>query len=736
MPKNPRSIYHLFLKRLSHYWHHDPIVFVMIAAFILWGILFKDFILGQYTLIHDASNYFEHLTYYLENISHGTFPFWDPTREGGVPSEFFLRRIDEFNPFYWVYFILSHVFHWPPLVSYLSFMGFYFLLGSIGMYLAAKEIFNEEISALIAFLLFLFSSMGTLIVCSFTVLIFTPMIWFIFFCLSFIKDQKRWSFLGMVFCLMILVSTYIPFYFLTIFIVLLLCTIVFYFKKLPTTIRLFSDFFRKEKFFGLMCAFFLIMAIIPGWLFHREVRQGNLALVTRHYNAPGEYFLSVPVQRGQFGGIIPHLVVDELLFDAKNIRPSHIYIPTFVFVLVLLGFSIRLNKQLAVFFTAGFFIFIISIYDAPLYKFLYAHVFFFKYFRNYQFFFWIGVLPLFILLSAGHFHAFIKDVTRSSKKRRIFYLIPIVLTYAVIVWVLWQRHNAIISSYIALGLSFLFFMSLLFCRPQSFVLAAIFLFAFIAIEPIEVYHYLNLNTPLSNSSYRDLRYPRLRLPTPKQIEDQKLLLKDKENIKTFQTKNVQALYYATRWSVEFDSYFDRALIQDCIPSPLIVYDHVLWNQDTKKNFDQIGQSLCSNRNLVYLNSDDKIAHPIETSVSGKPLANIITTSSPELKVVFFNGNTLKLKSNFDDEKVLVYYDHFYPRWKAFVNGKEVALWRANVKYKAVFVPKGENNIEFRFATRFDYLFKFFVMGLFLVVLGAVIILWFGSIRNVPVYEKK
>lgn len=732
--RHSRTSVPVLVQRLKNYFLENPTIFVMVAAFIIWGLLFKDFLLGQYRPITDAANYYEHVTYFWEHLSRGVYPFWDPTWEGGVPAEFFMRRIGEFNPFYGIIFILHHMLGWPSLVSYYCFMGFYYFLGAIGMYLVAKEIFNDEMSALVNFLLFLFSSMGTLVICSFTVLIFTPMAWLMFFLLSFVRKQERWSFLGAVFCLMILFSTYIPFYFLTILGVLFICTVGFYFRKIKGTLDFFLSFFQRNRIFSIVCLFCLALSIVPSLLFHQEVSQGDLVLGTRHYNAPTDYFLSVPVQRGQFGGIIPHLVLDEILFDARNIRPSHVYVPCFIFVLLFLGFAVKFNKKLAIFFTTGFLIFIISIYDAPLYKFLYQHVFYFKYFRNYQFFFWIGVLPFLILLATGHFYAFMKE--RESRKKA-FYLIFIVVVHAAAFWILWQRHNTITTSYIALSLSLVFFLLSLNSKLKSFFLAAIFLLILIAVEPAEVYHYLKINTPITNSYYRNVAYrDQLRLPTQEDVKIFKAYAKERESVKSFQAQTPMVVYYSTRWTADFNSYFDWTLINDCMAAPLVVYDNAVWGEDQKNNFDQIGQTICSGKNLVYLSADGK-DHPRDiVSKNSKPLAEVVTEDAKELKVLFFSGNTLKLRSNFDSEKVLVYYDNYYPRWKAYVDGKNVPVWRANLKYKAVFVPKGEAIIEFRFAEPMEYVFKFFMIGLFGAVFIAILWLWFRSVPRRIAYDKK
>ena len=188
---------------------------LFIFSFILWLFLFREFLLGRRALINDALPYYEHFKFFIDNIRRGIIPLWESTRDGGVPAEFFLRRIGEFNPFY-SFILILNLAGISYQHSYLFFLAGYYFLGLLGFYLLTRLLFENRALAFLSFLLLMFSSLGTLLFCSFIILEFVPMVYFFYFLTAFLRAPQKPSFLGACFCLMILLSTYIPLYFLTI----------------------------------------------------------------------------------------------------------------------------------------------------------------------------------------------------------------------------------------------------------------------------------------------------------------------------------------------------------------------------------------------------------------------------------------------------------------------------------------------------------------------------------------
>jgi len=62
-----------------------------------------------------------------------------------------------------------------------------------------------------------------------------------------------------------------------------------------------------------------------------------------------------------------------------------------------------------------------------------------------------------------------------------------------------------------------------------------------------------------------------------------------------------------------------------------------------------------------------------------------------------SNNKLSLRVEAETESILVLSDTFYPGWKAFVNGKEEKILRANYNFRAVPLSKGVHQVEFVYA---------------------------------------
>jgi uncharacterized membrane protein YfhO len=56
-------------------------------------------------------------------------------------------------------------------------------------------------------------------------------------------------------------------------------------------------------------------------------------------------------------------------------------------------------------------------------------------------------------------------------------------------------------------------------------------------------------------------------------------------------------------------------------------------------------------------------------------------------------------------------DTYYPGWRAFVDGKETKIYRANYAFRAIKVPKGTHEVLMY------YLPNSFVFGIYLSIMG-------------------
>ena len=69
------------------------------------------------------------------------------------------------------------------------------------------------------------------------------------------------------------------------------------------------------------------------------------------------------------------------------------------------------------------------------------------------------------------------------------------------------------------------------------------------------------------------------------------------------------------------------------------------------------------------------------------------------KIVRYENELVTIATSADSEAILVLADSYYPGWRAFVDGREEIIRRANLFFRAVPLPAGNHTVEFRYEPR-------------------------------------
>lgn len=72
-------------------------------------------------------------------------------------------------------------------------------------------------------------------------------------------------------------------------------------------------------------------------------------------------------------------------------------------------------------------------------------------------------------------------------------------------------------------------------------------------------------------------------------------------------------------------------------------------------------------------------------------------------IVLYAPNKIRIKTNADEDNLLFISDNYYPGWKAYVDGKETKIYRANYSFRALIVPEGSHVVEFQYKPQSFYL---------------------------------
>jgi hypothetical protein len=153
--------------------------------------------------------------------------------------------------------------------------------------------------------------------------------------------------------------------------------------------------------------------------------------------------------------------------------------------------------------------------------------------------------------------------------------------------------------------------------------------------------------------------------------------------------------------------------------------------------------------LTVPDADSEIAalneiNPQTTAVVDKKFSDLITETTQTLdsgyiKLTEYKPNILKYESDAASNKIAVFSEIYYPHgWKAFIDGKPADYFRADWTLRAMNIPAGKHEIEFRFEPDdYNTFVKIGSVSSLIVLLGiiAVIVLCIRPLFRLSASEK-
>jgi hypothetical protein len=139
---------------------------------------------------------------------------------------------------------------------------------------------------------------------------------------------------------------------------------------------------------------------------------------------------------------------------------------------------------------------------------------------------------------------------------------------------------------------------------------------------------------------------------------------------------------------------------------------------TQKEFDPRKEVLLEETppSLTSVSSVGTTAVPARTSLplegGGK--------SGGDVEIISETNNRLQLRVSSKENRLLVLSDTYYPGWKAFVNGKETKIYRADYTFRGIPLNAGTHQVEFVYD---PISFKLGAVATFLGILGCIVFGW-------------
>lgn len=635
----------------------------------------RDFISGAIPVNLDTNTIYGVAKYYFNNLLNGVVPLWDPFVGLGRPF-YALPICNLFNP----------VTQLMPLLklaglnynaAFIAYIVVYFFVGCMGFYFLAREILKDRFLAYLAYIAFMFSSLGVSMFTQLTFIeILVPVIWFFYFLMAFVRAPTAGHCMGMAVAVMISLSAYLPFYFLTLLTVCAVLYSIIYTREAGQVLVIMGKFIRARFWIFALCVAGIVCAAAPLAAYKALDVSGETVSPGRHcqYSSAQECYDRTMHHKGgmlyeeiaRSGGLGERFDVSYLFSHLDKITygsDSFFFLPVWIYIILAMSIFLPLKRGTVFLAGTALIIGLIALGQSSfIHKFLYDHVFFFKYFRN-LFFFAAFILPIVILLSLLQLQALLAHKPKGLTRKKIAITGAVLAHVAFFLYV--RSFSGVMGAvWVTAACSALLF-GLFYVNAFRRKMAVwVWLFAaLMVIQPIMI---------MNAYALRAVEF-KCTLPSAHVIPAFGWIRPDTPA--TSPCRIYQFVPYEDFW---------YAMSMTDAPAK------VGYPQAAARWAFDVSQTIDTNELAAY--AKYKVYVYDGLNMPGQAMAG----PTENLDVAHFDVNRVVFKTNFPKRKFLVYNDAFMNVWQVKVDGRREILLRANGAFKGVWVPEGEHQVEFRY----------------------------------------
>ena len=664
----------------------------------------------------DSTTIYSVTKFYFNNLLNGVVPLWDPFVLLGTPF-YAITLCNLFNPVTQIVPVLK-LLGVSYYSAFLAYVVVYYFLGAFGFYCLAKVIFKDRRAAYIGYLMLLFSGIGASIFNQVTILeLFVPAVWFFVFLLRFADGYRRSDFLGLSFSAMILTIAYLPFYFATLLMFFLVIGVFLCFREFKKFALGLMSFARRNIFLILLCVTGQVIAFAPLAVYKmidsskdvvspgRHCNYAELAdCYERTLNEEGGMSYKETSQGGSLAervhwrGLFAHL--DKASYGIDQF----FYIPVVAFIIVMVCAFVPMNRKRCFLALLAVFLTLVGMAEAaPVHRFIYDHVFFFKYFRN-LFFFESYIIPLFILFAVGQLK-YLYDMEIMNffqKKGMIFWL---VVCHAGMFIFLIRQDGVVATTLITVAGSLIVFVLAYLGRLNKGLVLFSGLLLLVVVQPQEVFSQYSKNANQFQCKLpSDHVRPQFSWTRPTQ--------EVKSDCKIFKFVHYESFYDSmamkdsrgyigypvsvTRGAFLLSQWVDEQTLIRFTSQKFWLYDHVFVFNKKPLEIRALADVLGGQYNAAYINAGNDAPAATFTPQDWGTDSPAAVLDPSRATIEHFDVNHLRMTVDVPAKKFLVYTDGFTKFWKVLVNGREEKLIRAHAAFKGVWIPSGKSTIEFRY----------------------------------------
>jgi len=691
----------VYSKNNFKYW-----LLALIIPIIAWVFLNRIWV-GRFFLGSDNSCYFYWSIYHFKNILKGVYPLWNPYKSWGSLDYLDTQDIGICNPLTMVTPILLFF----GVKAYWAFAAYVFIFwttGFLGFFFLLNRLYNDPRISWFGTSLLMFSS-GLAVFFSWEVLvlfIFAPLGWFFGFLIGFVRasDDRalKKNMFGLCFSSMCIAHLYIPLYFLTLFFTFICSVLLFARDWIIQFLAVCKKSFKRMPVAMLFCFVSILFSLWPSVDCYLKLKDPqNISQILRGDNENKVHnAVIVSQQMIDIGGLPSRSTFCELFSSFETGDQYLSFVPLILFILALLTLFNRSSKPQRVIFMTGFLLLLITITNAcPLGHFLYKHVYFFRIFRNY-FFFWVIFWSCCVVFVMGEFKRFLEwDII--ATKDKILYATWVGIVHTGAIGYLMSLEDVPAVSYVTLVASCCWFLARLFealrVRSSLFIVVLLFIglwqpfyvLPFIRSEDHSQIDYVSKKEafsyvrPLFGSGYNE-----------------KNSFTQREKYFQDESGFVENGYMGQEYSYLLEQNLSRQTLANYVRYKFILYaqvsfihqNNIDWNRVRRVVSFEDPSALIWDQSGVPLSNENRLVAPI-----------ILKEPSSDFRVVGFDVNSITLSIHLDHRKFLVYNDSFHSGWHALVDHHPVRLYQANIAFKGVWIEEGSHLVKFYFGSWIDHL---------------------------------